>query len=187
MLSRCIAIVSLFIFAGSACSSEFDATISAIKAKDDRNAGIDFSLSRQSESLEFDLISIGTDKSSMDVFRVLLHTAAETQDSHFNEVILAFKGDRRFRLGGEDFQKMGAEFGTQNPMYTLRTFPEKLKTVEGQSAFPQRSGGLLYLARVQMEDFSAFIEQWYFADLKAAYEAELEEGLPDSYDDDDAL
>ena len=98
MLSRSLAVVVFIIFTGSACSSEFDETVATVKAKDERNIGIDFSLSRQSESLVFDLIKVGAEKSSMDVFRVLLHTAAEMQDSHFDEVILAFKGDRRFRL-----------------------------------------------------------------------------------------
>jgi len=36
----------------------------------------------------------------------------------------------KFVLEGDYFQTLGKEYGTQNPVYTMRTFPEKLNSPE---------------------------------------------------------
>lgn len=168
----------------SACSGEFDDVVTQVIQMDERNTGIEIDLARKGSSLEFDLAGMASDNSPADVFRVLLQTAQALQDESFDEVILAYQGDPRFILPGDDFQVMGAEFETQNPVYTIRTFPEKLIRPSGEAAFPTRSGGLIYLMRAQMEDFSAFNEEWYLNDLVA----DLKQDEPEIvYADDEAL
>ena len=67
----------------------------------------------------------------------------------------------KFVLEGDYFQTLGKEYGTQNPVYTMRTFPEKLYSPDGQRAFGRWSGGLLGIVGKQMEDFTEFHKQWY--------------------------
>jgi hypothetical protein len=50
-------------------------------------------------------------------------------------------------------------------VYVIRTFPEKLTTPGGVSAFLTWEGGLLGVANKQMEDFNDFHDQWYMQDL----------------------
>ena len=172
----------------AACAGEFDDVVQQVIERDARNAGIEIGLRRiEAGSFEFDLREVSGDKSAMDVFRVLLHVAESQKESSYFTVTLAYQGDERFILSGSDFKTLGTEFGTQNPMFTLRTFPEKLLTTGGDQAFPKRAGGLLYLAQVQMKDFGEFNNQWFLNDLRAKYQAEVEKDMPTSYSDDDAL
>ena len=56
----------------------------------------------------------------------------------------------------------------------LRTFPENVFNLDGLNAFPKRKGGILYLLKVQMEDFNEFNRLWFIEEFKK----ELEKDLP---------
>lgn len=60
---------------------------------------------------------------------------------------------------------MGVEYGTQNPVYTMRTFPENLYRPDGTAAFGTWTGGLFGVLGKQMEDFIEFHKQWYVNEL----------------------
>lgn len=136
---------------------------------DQRNAGIDVHAHYGSyvnpRVLVFDLRTIDGERSPTDVFRLLLQFASELQDKRFQVVQLAHRGTTKFLLQGEYFQRLGAEYGKQNPVYTMRTFPENLLRPSGEEAFPRWEGGWLGVAGRQIEDFGTFHEQWYLSDL----------------------
>lgn len=131
-------------------------------------------------TLVYDLRSVPADKSMVDVFRVFLQFADSVQTKEFATVELCFCGDERFRIDGTYFQKLGREYSTQNPIYTIRTFPEHLRRPAGRRAFPKRRGGWLYVLARQTEDFAEFHRQWYLADL--ARDAEMRDYDGDSWD-----
>jgi hypothetical protein len=105
--------------------------------------------------LVFDLRGVSGSNSEADVMRTLL------------QVILAYKGQPRFLLEGSYFRQLGAEYDYQNPVYTLRTFPEHVLNLDGTHAFGSWSGGLLGVVSHQMADLNDFGKQWFLADASA--------------------
>jgi hypothetical protein len=117
------------------------------------------------DSIVFDLWGVGPGESHVSLMGVVLRFAEEMKDRDFREVRLAYRGKTKFILGGEDFATTGRENEWQNPVFTLRTFPEKLKTTNGQDAFSTWTGGMLGVMTSQMEDLNTFRDQWYFDDM----------------------
>ena len=113
-----------------------------------------------SDTVVFDLIE-ANGVSRADVFRVLWTFAEKIQDNQCSTVVLAHKGQRRFRLAGSYFREIGRERSYQNPIYVMRTFPEHVQTMGGASAFSQWTGGVLGVMTKQMEDFNEFHDRWY--------------------------
>jgi len=113
----------------------------------------------------FDLQSISGSNSKLDVFRVFLQFAEKMQSKNFDEVDLAFRGQIKFYIDGKYFQQLGQEYSYQNPTYTIRTFPSHLYTPDGNSAYPEWTGGLIGVLSKQMEDFNDFHEKWYWNEL----------------------
>lgn len=68
-------------------------------------------------------------------------------------------------LKGDYFQTIGLEYGVQNPVYTLRTLPENVYTLEGKQAFGSWTGGWLGVVGKQMEDLNEFHRLWFMSDL----------------------
>ena len=115
--------------------------------------------------LVLDVKEVSSEKSLADVFRVLLQYASEIQKMEFETVNLSSKGKTKFILKGSYFRELGEEYGFQNPVYTMRTFPENVYALDGAKAFPSWTGGLIGVAGKQMEDFAEFHKQWYIYDL----------------------
>lgn len=153
--------------ANSKLQSKLDLVIEA----DHRNAGIEVSAYYRDmldhSVVVFDLQTISEGNSRLDVFRVLLDFAEAVKEEPPGTVELAFRGKTKFRLEGYYFQILGKERNIQNPAYTIRTFPENLKTISGLRAYPEWTGGILGVLNRQMEDFEDFHNQWYIHDLKA--------------------
>ena len=137
-------------------------------ADDARNKGVEAKAYYGNMGLSilvFDLTKISASNSRLDVFRVFLQFAKALKDKRFDSVQLAWRGKVKFVVSGEYFQKLGQEFDSQNPMYTIRTFPENLRTVGGERAFSEWEGGVLGVLKAQMDDFNHFHDQWYLDDL----------------------
>lgn len=116
-------------------------------------------------TLVFDLRSVGPENSPADIFRVVLQFAAAHKSSEYSTVRLAFRGETKFILKGDYFHTLGVEFSAQNPVYTMRTFPENLYRPDGSAAFGTWTGGLLGVFGKQIEDFTEFHKQWYINEL----------------------
>lgn len=117
------------------------------------------------DSIVFDLRSVGWGASQVQVLGVFLRFAREMKDRDFREVRLSYRGRTKFILGGDEFSDIGQEYQYQNPVYTIRTFPEKLRTPDGRRAFSTWSGGLLGVVGQQMEDVNALGRRWYLDDM----------------------
>ena len=143
--------------------------LSDVIDSDPRNEEIDFSVHYgyyvSPSILVLDVRSISGDKSAADVFRVLLQYAEKLSGKEFDRIELSSKGKTKFILEGDYFQTLGKEYGTQNPVYTMRTFTENLYGPDGQKAFGSWTGGLLGVLGKQVEDFRDFHKQWYIEDM----------------------
>lgn len=143
--------------------------MTAVIDEDYRNEGIQVSVHYQyfinPTILIYDLKNIPSTKSKADIFRVFLQFADKTQNQNFDHVYLSFRGKTKFFLEGTDFKIIGKEYEWQNPVYTMRTFSEKLYTPSGLSAFSSWEGGVLGVAIKQMEEFNQFHDEWYLNNM----------------------
>jgi len=132
---------------------------------DSRNAPVTFvsyySYGVRPDIIVFDLWKVDGTASRMDVMRVLLQFADKLKDRSFSEVRLAWRGNTRFVIPGAYFKQVGEEYGWQNPMYIVRTFPEHIHTPEGDQAFSTWTGGVLGVLGQQMDDVRQFNDVWY--------------------------
>jgi hypothetical protein len=165
-VSTCIAILLTICLANYITLQK---PFSDVIKSDPRNEGINFSSHYTyyiyPSELVIDVKVVARDKSPADVFRVLLQYAEKLETTTFNRVKLASKGKTKFLLEGKYFKTLGEEYGTQNPVYTMRNFPENLQKSDGQRAFASWTGGLLGVVGKQMDDFTEFHKQWYIEDM----------------------
>jgi hypothetical protein len=143
--------------------------ISEIVESDSRNTGISvylhFNWFINPNVIVFDIRGVSPDKSSIDVSRVLLQLSEKLKEKEYENIILSFKGKSKFMLKGDFFKATGLEYGTQNPVYTLRSLPQNVYNLNGTAAFLTWTGGLLGVIGKQMEDLNEFHKQWYVNDL----------------------
>lgn len=117
--------------------------------------------------LQYDLRKVPGDKSTLDMMRVMLQFSEKVQDQNFNKVYLSYKGNDKFYFKGEYFKTIGEEYEFQNPMYTLRTMPENVYTLDGGLKYGVWQGGWLGVMGRQMDDLKNLTEEWYFNDIVA--------------------
>src|SRR5262249_40352187 len=87
--------------------------------------------------------------------------ALQASGRTFSEVILARSHQEVYHLTGESFTEMGKQYSEgENPVYLIRTLPEKLFTPDGRPAFGSWTGGLLGVVSHQMEDATKAGRQW---------------------------
>ena len=169
-------LIGLFLlsFAVGAAADTLQADMDAVLKADARNAGVVVHVHRAAaDVLVYDLISVAPTNSMADVFRVLLQFAHTEQAREFKTVQLSLRGAPRFLISGSYFRQLGQEFGAQNPVYTIRMFPESLTKMDGSRAYPSWSGGLIGVVGKQMQDANDFQRRWWMNDLfpagKSAY------------------
>ncbi len=136
-------------------------------AADSRNSGISLLIHYKygivPGTVIFDLRTIAGSKAPLDLWRVFFQGASvlATMGRSPANVQLQRSGNTVFVLKGEDFLKLGAEFENgQNPVFLLRTLPEKLANADGTAAYQAWTGGLLGVVGKQMEDLSDAGRRW---------------------------
>ncbi|WP_305417373.1 hypothetical protein [Photobacterium leiognathi] len=165
-MRKTLAIIFIMLFSiGAANYFMLHSKVANKISTDDRNHGIEVYVHYEwyvnPKKLVFDIREVPLDKSAMDVSRVLLQSSEALKDKDFESVILAHNGNGKFMLKGAFFKLTGQEYGTQNPIYTLRTLPQNVYNLDGTKAFPTWTGGILGVMGKQMEDLSEFNKQWY--------------------------
>lgn len=155
--------------AQSIANAKLEKALNRAIDSDDRNSGIDasayYSGTFNTSVIVFDLQDIDGTKSRADVFRLLLDFAYEIRDDDYQQFELAFRGETKFKVDGFYFRSLGRDRHVENPMYTIRTFPEHLETPTGLRAYPEWTGGALGVLSKQMDDFSDFHDRWYMNEL----------------------
>lgn len=142
-------------------------THDALRA-DSRNDGIDlrahyaYYLDPRTAVLDLERAD---DAAPADLFRSLFQVAAAMKDGSSRQIILARNGHPIFVMKGEDFRGMGQEFSNgENPLYLIRTLPEKLYKTSGDRAFGSWEGGWLGVLTHQINDANEAGRQWAVAE-----------------------
>lgn len=142
--------------------------LDSVLKSDYRNNGIEVSAHYENyvnpNVLVFDIKNIDLKNSAADVFRVFLQYSSELKTKSFDKIILSSKGQPKFYILGSHFTEMGREYGTQNPVYIVRTFPENVYKMNGSKAFDSWTGGVLGVSIKQLEDFNDFSKKWFIDD-----------------------
>ncbi|MEM5366456.1 hypothetical protein V4C53_10465 [Paraburkholderia azotifigens] len=170
-----LAVVAPIAIAGAVATCNYfslSRPLASVLERDPRNAGISASAHYEyyviPSSIVFDLRSVSSTNSPLDVTRVLLQFSAAMKDHEYEDVILEHDGTAKFRLDGKYFHELGDEFGVQNPVYTIRTMPEHIRRLDGSAAFGSWTGGWLGVFGKQMDDVNEFHKQWYISDIAKA-------------------
>ena len=132
---------------------------------DERNAGVDVRVHYKHYMnpgvIVYDLRGVDAGKSPLDVFRVFLQFAEAMKEESFERVELSFRGETKFVLDGPGFHELGGSYEAENPMFLVRTFPERLQTPAGARAYGVHEGGGLMVLGAQMDDFNDFHQSWW--------------------------
>lgn len=140
-----------------------------IEKMDVRNEGVNMEVRYKGifnhKIIVFDVEHISGTNSMSDVFRAFLQSANQLKDESYEKVEFACKGTSKMYIGGSYFKTLGREYSTQNVVYTIRSFSENVKTMDGESAFEKWTGGWLGVMTQQMEDFNEFHKKWYVSEL----------------------
>ncbi|HXI12618.1 MAG TPA: hypothetical protein VNM92_08225 [Thermoanaerobaculia bacterium] len=71
----------------------------------------------------YDLKSIGSRQSTLDVHTALLEYAKTLKGRRFRNIRLSYQGVDKFEIAGDKFQKLGEEYDRRNFTYVLLDFP----------------------------------------------------------------
>ncbi len=144
-------------------------TQNALKYRDSFDALGYYQYGVNPKTIVFDLRDVGPRASAADVMGGFLDFADEFSDREFKNVILAYKGTQKFILSGRDFKMLGITRSTENPVYLLRTFPEKLRTMDGQRAYGSWTGGMIGVLGAQMDDLNKMADEWFRDEARTAF------------------
>jgi hypothetical protein len=131
---------------------------------DSRNRSIDASAYYRYNipfgSVVLNIDDIGSDTKNVDMMRVMLQFAQSQKHSNHDWLILSCRGKEKFMIRGSHFKTMGVDYGSENPMYTMRTLPENVYRMDGRRAYPVWEGGALGVMAEQRKNFSEFTTEW---------------------------
>jgi hypothetical protein len=138
--------------------------VSQALGSDDRNDGFELhayrSLLIHPRDITLDLVTVDS-AATIDLTRGLFQAAEALNAREFDKVTLARGGKAVFIISGADFKQLGTNVAAgENPIYLLRTLPEKLTLPDGRRAFGSWSGGWLGVLNGQMDDLNAFGPAW---------------------------
>jgi hypothetical protein len=143
--------------------------VATVITKDSRNEGIVVDIHYKNyistNTIIFNLKKLEKEKAVADVFRVLLQTSSALKNNKYDNIELAYKGESKFVLKGDYFKELGVQYEDQNPMYTMRTFPQNIYDINGTLAYSVWEGGMLGVLGKQMEDFQDFNNKWYLTEI----------------------
>ena len=137
----------------------------ALKNTDQMTVAAYYRFGVMPDAIVFDLWQLGGEASGAMILGRFFQFAEERKDRDFREVRLAHKGKTKFILDGDDFQEIGDQVSWQNPVYLVRTFPEKLMTPDGRPAYGTWTGGMLGVLNAQLEDVNEMAREWYLKDM----------------------
>jgi hypothetical protein len=101
-----------------------------------------------------------------DVVRVLIQYAQAQREQRFERVYFAHRGVEKFWMLGVDFQSLGAQALTREPLTILTTLPSHLHRPDGVKAFAASTSSPLEDMAQRLESYRLMHEQWYLQDLR---------------------
>jgi hypothetical protein len=143
----------------------FQQPVDQVLARDDRNRGMvvraHWRWYVDPTVLIYDLRATASDATGVDVLRALLQFAYRQKDRTFDRVVLAWRGEGRFTIGGADFRELGRRYPDRSPVDTLFVVPSMLRRPDGTAVFPPPAPQP-WLADQQRRllEFNRFVNEW---------------------------
>jgi len=139
--------------------------VSHALAEDSRNSALSLAAHHRFYLLPSSLVlrlSAAGEASPADIWRAFF-TAADAlheRGTTYSEVRLVHGMNTVYTLSGEDFAEIGRERGAdENPVYMIRTLPEKLRKPSGEPAFYSGGGGIFGVGE-EIKNASAAALAW---------------------------
>ena len=101
----------------------------------------------------YDLRSIGSRQSTLDVHTALLEYAKTLKGRRFRNIRLSYQGVDKFSIAGDKFQKLGEEYDRRNFAYVLLDFPKLYRRHSGKAPAKQQDN--------DRDALHEFHQQWY--------------------------
>jgi hypothetical protein len=125
--------------------------LSQVIQHDSRNHGVNaavyFSSYVNTDVIVFDVRAISPPAGAPGVLRVFIQFAHEMQGRDVDEVIIAYRGQRRFKMMGDDFLGLGALVGSAQPKQLLWELAHNLRHLNNKLVISNMPGN--YAALLQ--------------------------------------
>ncbi|ACQ92695.1 hypothetical protein Tola_1069 [Tolumonas auensis DSM 9187] len=108
----------------------------------------------------FDVMNV-ENASASDVFSVLIDFAIVNKDKKYQQVILAYKGNAKFILPGDYFQKLATNSNPSDPSATIKSFIAHVQNLDGANPYSQTTDTDASL-QAQFDDFN---NKWYASEV----------------------
>ncbi len=111
----------------------------------------------------FDVMNV-ENASTSDVFSVLVDFAKENKNKEYQQVILAYKGNARFVLPGDHFQKLATDPNSNDSLSTIKNFIAHVQNLDGTNPYSSQATATDVSLQAQFDDFSS---KWYASEVDA--------------------
>jgi hypothetical protein len=132
--------------------------LNRVVMSDARNTGVRVGASYKSRYsfgvIVFDVRGVAPPAGAAGVLRTFLQFAHELQGRHIDEVIIAYRGQQKFKMMGEDFIGLGASVGTTQPKHLLMEMAHNLRYLNNKLVLNNLPGNYASLLRESLHDGS---------------------------------
>lgn len=132
--------------------------VNKILEQDARNAGVRVSVYYDSyidtDTIVFDVRFVGPPAGYPGLFRVFFQFAREMQGRSIEHVMLAYNGRHKLKIKGDDFQELGAAFGTMQPRQLLWELARNLRMLNGRLVMSHIPGNYAQLLKKSLSEDS---------------------------------
>ncbi|MDP8225597.1 MAG: hypothetical protein P9L99_19715 [Candidatus Lernaella stagnicola] len=103
-------------------------------------------------TIVFDVRNVGAPAGAADVVRSFIAFAHELQGRDIDEVVIAWRGNRKVKIDGDDFLSLGASVGTTTPRKLLWELAHDLRYLNGKQVVANLPGNYAKLLQTALGD-----------------------------------
>ncbi|NLH48108.1 MAG: hypothetical protein GX444_05825 [Myxococcales bacterium] len=130
--------------------------LNRVIGRDDRNLGVRATAYFDSyvdlDTIVFDVRGLDPRSGAQGLVRTFLEYAHELQGSDIDEVIIAYRGQRKLKIRGDDFLTLGASLGTAQPREVMWELAHNLRFLNGKMVMSNLPGNYAALLQKSLGD-----------------------------------
>jgi Zn-finger nucleic acid-binding protein len=113
------------------------------------------------ETVVFDVVDGGSPSARrIDSVHLLMEFAGKLDLYSVKRIILARNGTEKFYISGSDMRPLASSYAGGGRVWAFNHLPENIRTMSGQRAYNEWSGGWIGVLQKQSEDVNDLIKQW---------------------------
>jgi hypothetical protein len=125
------------------------------------NASAYYSHLLTTDTIVFDLKqSSSSGARRIDPVHLLMQFAAKFDFNGLDRVILARDGTPKFYVDASDLKELASSYDAGGRIWAFNHLPERSRTMSGERAYSEWTGGWLGVAQRQADDLNSFIQAW---------------------------